>query len=94
MSTASRIAADAIQRTYGDASQTALDHQAASAVVSDLRAAGWASPSEVAAIVAAAGGKVVLTDEHMRAMLNDRYELMVHEDGPTLNKVIQARERA
>lgn len=94
MSEATQIAADAIQRTYNDASQTVLDHRAASAVVSDLRRAGWMSPQEVAAIVDAAGGRVTLQDRHLRAMLEGSYELLVMDDSATgLDRILIARRR-
>lgn len=94
-SSARQIAADAIQRTYNDATQTVLDHRAASAVVADLRAAGWMSPQEVAAIVAAAGGNVTLQDEHLMAAWDGSYDLLVGDDfaaGPGA-KTITARKR-
>lgn len=95
MMRATQIAADAIQRTYNDATQTVLDHRAAREVVNDLRGAGWMAPHEVAAIVLAAGGTVTLTDEDLRAMYDEALELHIADDfaaGPGSKKLIARRK--
>ena len=57
------IVANALQSGYGDATQTVLDQRVARKVVRALREVGWCSPDEVALIVEAAGGSVVITDD-------------------------------
>lgn len=52
-----------IQRTYGDATQTVLDDRCARAIVAHLHHLGWASPAEVARVVAAAGGQVDVNED-------------------------------
>ena len=54
--------ANTIQRVYGDAMQTVLDRQAAEEIFNYLRSHGMAPLSVVAAIVKAAGGRVVVPD--------------------------------
>lgn len=53
---------DTLQEVYGDATQTVLDHRAATAVWKRLEEMGVAPASGVAAIVAAAGGEVTIPD--------------------------------
>lgn len=68
---------DVIQRVYGDATQTALDHQAAREIVAALRQRGWASLSEVAMLIEAAGGSVVVPDvlaSDVRERIVERHE--------------------
>lgn len=57
-----RVVRDVIQRVYGDAFQTTLDHQAASEIVGALRERGWASLDEVALLIEAAGGSITVPD--------------------------------
>lgn len=52
------LVASVIQKGYQDATQTVLDRMVSEDIVEALRAAGWATPEEVRAIVAAAGGRV------------------------------------
>ena len=58
--TATDLVANVIQRVYGDTTQTVLDRQAASEIVTALRNAGWASLDDVARLIDAAGGEVVV----------------------------------
>lgn len=58
--TATDVVCDAIQRAYGDATRTQLDRTAAAEIVAALRNAGWASLDEVAMLIEAAGGEVVV----------------------------------
>lgn len=51
-----------IQAGYEDATQTELDWQVARSIERRLRGLGWASPEEVRALVAAAGGRLVVPD--------------------------------
>lgn len=62
---ATKIVQDVIQRVYGDATQTALDHEAAVEILRALRAAGWASLDEVAVLIEAAGGSITVPDRLM-----------------------------
>lgn len=89
-----QIVLDAIQTGYGDASQTVLDRQVTRKVLGALRRAGWTSPQELAAVVDAAGGKIIVRAEHIMAALDDQYELLVGDDfdaGPGVNRVVRAR---
>jgi hypothetical protein len=63
MSKDTEIVAAALQRGYGDATQTVLDHRVAREVIKALREVGWCSPDEVALIVEAAGGSVTVSDD-------------------------------
>ena len=63
---------DVLQRVYGDATQTVLDHQAASEVIAELRRRGWASLDDVARIIVAAGGEVTIPDRLM--LSGEEYE--------------------
>jgi hypothetical protein len=49
-----------IQRVYGDATQTVLDHRAAEAIVSALLAAYWIPPTALAGVVLGAGGQAAM----------------------------------
>lgn len=82
-----RIVVDVIQRVYGDATQGALDHRAASEIVTALRNAGWADLNAVGAIIAAAGGRVTITE---RDMLDD-WEVWRSEDHAARGIALEAR---
>ena len=71
MTTPTDLVTDTIQRVYGDATQTALDREAARQIVAALRAAGWASLDEVARLIEAAGGSITVPD-HILANDGDR----------------------
>jgi hypothetical protein len=53
-----QLVVDVIREGYGDSTTTQLDLEVSENIVKALRTAGWASPDEVRAIVAAAGGRV------------------------------------
>lgn len=59
-STAVDLVTEVIQRVYGDATQTVLDQKAASEILDALRSAGWASLDEIAILIEAAGGEIVV----------------------------------
>lgn len=61
-SEAVREVARVICGVYGDACVTALDTQAADAVVRHLSEAGWVPPEVVAALVESAGGAVEVVE--------------------------------
>jgi hypothetical protein len=84
---------NALQRGYGDATQTVLDDRVAGDVLSTLRERGWASLDEVAAIIHAAGGEVRLDDEAMRHIMDQDLEVTVSVDcsAPGMSKVLQTR---
>lgn len=52
------IVASVIREGYQDATTSALDRMVAEGILKALRDAGWATPDEVRAIVAGAGGRV------------------------------------
>jgi hypothetical protein len=62
-SSATDLVASVIQRVYNDASQTVLDRQAASEIVTALQEAGWASLDDVGRLIDAAGGEIVVPGE-------------------------------
>lgn len=53
---------DALQETYGDASQTVLDQQAAGRVLAVLRQRGWSDLRTMTAVVASAPGQSITLD--------------------------------
>lgn len=71
--------AGVIQRVYGDASQTVLDHRCAGQVLAVLREAGWLAPDDVARLVLAAGGEIRVPDR-LRGDPLDGYRLFQHEE--------------
>jgi hypothetical protein len=60
--TITRGIADVLQRVYGDATQTVLDHRAAREVWEYLLSRGVAEHSTVAALIAAAGGEIRVSE--------------------------------
>lgn len=68
---------DVIQRVYGDASRTVLDRRAASEIVKALRERGWASLDEVALLIDAAGGEIVVPS---RLMLETKDRVVTKQD--------------
>lgn len=80
--TAADLVAGVIQHVYGDATQTVLDREAASEIISALRGAGWASLDEVAILIEAAGGEIVVPDRlqadgrERRVTVQDDYRAM------------------
>jgi hypothetical protein len=56
------LVARVIQCGYQDATTSVLDALVAEDIVAALREAGWATPGEVATIVAAAGGRVEVSE--------------------------------
>lgn len=90
--TATDLVADVIQRVYGDATQTALDRQAAREIVAALRQAGWASLDEVAMLIQAAGGEIIVPAD----ILSDARERRVtrQDDFATLGHKFRVSVRA
>ena len=78
MSTDQQAVMDALQRGYGDATQGVLDAKVASDILRVLRERGWASLSDVASVILAAGGEVVVTPKAQRDGLNA--EVFASED--------------
>jgi hypothetical protein len=76
-----RVVRDVIQRAYGDATQTPLDHQAASEIVTALRSMGWASLNEVALLIEAAGGSIKVSSRQMLHSSERVVERMDEYDG-------------
>lgn len=56
---------DIIQRGYGDSSMTSLDRVVAANVIQYFESRGWMGPEEVAHLVQAAGGEVIVTEEQL-----------------------------
>lgn len=81
---------DTIQRVYGDATQTVLDDRAAREIWKYLLSVGVMPVSGVAMIVAAAGGKVTVTDD---LLLDPPAEYTVMDDG-YFSKVLRVRTKA
>ena len=81
---------DTIQRVYGDATQTVLDERAAREIWKYLLSVGVAPASGVAMIVAAAGGRVTVTDE---LLLDPPAEYTVMDDGH-FGKVLRTPAKA
>lgn len=80
-----------LQSGYGDATQTVLDDRVASDILNGLRERGWASPAEVAAIIHAAGGDVLVTDRAMMHVYDDDLVLSVEEDFASHGKRLRTR---
>lgn len=53
---------DIIQQGYGDTTKTALDKTVATNIVNHLYNAGWVAPQELAVMVKAAGGEIVVPE--------------------------------
>ncbi len=79
-----------IQRAYGDASQTVLDRECALAIIRHLREEGWSPPETVAAIVAAAGGRVEVSDD----LLAEDHDLLASRTFDPPAMVLQSRTAA
>jgi hypothetical protein len=78
---------DVIQRVYGDATQSALDHRAASEIWRHLTERGVIPPSLIAAIVESAGGEVIVPS---RVILDPPDQLWLSEDGPWNGRKLQS----
>lgn len=52
-----------IQQGYGDGSMDPLARASATKILERLRQMGWATPEEVAYLVEAAGGEIIVTEE-------------------------------
>lgn len=74
---AALIVRDVIQRVYGDATRTVLDHEAAKEIVRALRGLGWASIDEVGMLIEAAGGEVTVSH---RILADDRERRVTVQD--------------
>lgn len=87
------IVRDALQAGYGDATQSILDDRVAGDVLDALREHGWASLTEIAAIILAAGGEVRISEmDYSRALdAANRGDLAVtaHEDYSTRERVLR-----
>jgi hypothetical protein len=83
-----RAIREEIQRGYGDATQTVLDHQVAGAILERLRGMGWFSPEEVRTVVASAGGRVLVDT---RRMADPPSELFVTDDFASGGKILFTR---
>lgn len=83
-----QVVREEIQRGYGDATQTPLDGHVASEIVSRLRSMGWADPDEVRALVAGAGGEIVVSRRHLT---DPPRELLVMDDHSTMGKRVLVR---
>lgn len=77
-----------IQSGYGDATQTVLDSRVASAIVKRLRDMGWAAPDEVRALIACAGGRIVLDE---RTMMDPPGTMYMTEDPATMTRSVFVR---
>lgn len=77
-----------IQRVYGDATQTVLDHRAAEAIVSALLAAYWIPPTALAGVVLGVGGQAAMD---LRP-LDGGYELLTWRDALTDAPRFKVRE--
>lgn len=82
---------DALQRGYGDATQTVLDDQVAGQVIGALREQGWFTAQEVAAIVLAAGGSVTVPEDLLQQVGD--LELMGVDDVGSGGRKLIARRR-
>lgn len=82
------LVAQVIRSGYQDATSTVLDRQVARDIVNALREAGWAAPEEVRAIVAAAGGRVSVSDN---LIMDPPKELFRTRDDRTLETVVFTR---
>lgn len=79
---------DTIQRVYGDASQSLLDRKAAVEIVKDFERLGWMDPFTLRAIVAAAGGKIVLESDQL---MDPPEELLLYEQMDPPAHVLRTR---
>lgn len=61
--TATDVVARVIQRLYDNATEVVLDREVASEIVKALRDVGWASLNDVARLIEAAGGEIVVPGE-------------------------------
>ena len=86
MSETTRAIREEIQRGYHDATQTVLDDRVAQAIEDRLRSMGWASPDEVRALVASAGGEIVLDP---RFILDPPGEMVIVDDPRTWRRVVK-----